>query len=125
MNKIIIHISRCLLGIVFFIAGLNGYFVIFHFEPFIPTSSKVMAIFEFKYLLVFEKSLEIICGVLLLLNRFVPLALVILSPIVVNILLFHLFLDYSLLLIAILLFIMNIYMLFAYRKNFVSLLEKK
>lgn len=120
-----VHISRCFLGVVFFIAGLNGYLVIFHLEPFIATSPQAMTLFKFKYLLVFEKSLELICGVLLLTNRFVPLALTILSPIIANILLFHLFLDHSLLLLAVLLFIMYVYMLFYYRKNFISILEKK
>lgn len=84
-----------------------------------------MALFEFDYLLIVEKTLEIICGVLLLMNRFIPLALAILTPIIVNIFLLHLFLDHSLLLLAILLIILHGYMLFYYRNNFKSILEKK
>ncbi|MFD1413412.1 DoxX family membrane protein [Oceanobacillus jeddahense] len=125
MSKAFMSISRIGLGFIFLIAGLNGYFVIFNFEPFIATSPEAMSLFEFDYLLIIEKSLEIICGILLIINRFVPLALAILSPIIVNIFLLHLFLDRSLLLLAVILVVMQSYLLFCYRKNFISLLEKK
>ena len=106
------------------LAGLNGYFVIFGLEPFIATSPEAMALFEFEYLLIAEKSLEIICGILLLINLFVPLALTILTPIIANIFLLHLFLDHSLLLLAVMLIITHGYLLFFYRDNFRSILEK-
>ena len=125
MTKLLVHITRFFLAVLFLTAGLNGYFVIFGLEPFIATSPEAMALFEFEYLLIVEKSLEIICGVLLLINVFVPLALAILSPIVVNIFLLHLFLDRSLLLLAVILVIAHSYLLFCYRKNFKSILEKK
>ena len=125
MTTILNHISRLFLGAVFLVAGVNGYFVIFGLQPFIATSPQAMALFEFDYLLIVEKTLEIICGVLLLINQFVPLALAILSPIIVNIFLLHLFLDHSLLLLAGILIILHGYMLFHYRDNFKSILEKK
>ncbi|MGN7388612.1 DoxX family membrane protein [Sporosarcina sp. SAFN-015] len=120
-----LHISRLFLGIVFLVAGLNGYFVIFGLEPFIATSPEAMALFEFTYLLIVEKSVEVICGILLLVNRFIPMAIAILTPIVVNILLLHLFLDHSLLLLAVLLVIALGYLLFSYRKNFLGIVERK
>jgi hypothetical protein len=125
MTKYFLTFSRFSLGLIFLIAGINGYFVIFNLEPFIATSPEAMALFEFQYLLIFEKSLEIICGSLLLFNRYVPLALAILSPIIANILLLHLFLDHSLLLLAISLVIMHGFMLFCYRHNFIRIFEKK
>ncbi|MFP3122983.1 hypothetical protein OH784_09475 [Ectobacillus funiculus] len=125
MTNIFTHLPRLLLGVIFLIAGVNGYFVIFGLEPFIVTSPEAMALFEFKYLLIVEKSLEIICGVLLLSNLFVPLALAVLSPIVANIFLLHFSLDHSLLLAAIILIILHGYMLYYYRNNFKSILEKK
>jgi hypothetical protein len=84
-----------------------------------------MALFKFEYLLIAEKSLEIICGVLLLINLYVPLVLAILSPIVANIFLLHLFLDHSLLILAVMLIITYGYLLFYYRNNFKSVLDKK
>jgi len=125
LTKLLVHITRFFLAVIFLTAGLNGYFVIFGLEPFIVTSPEAMALFEFEYLLIVEKSLEIICGVLLLINVFVPLALAILSPIVANIFLLHLFLDRSLLLLAVILVIAHSYLLFCYRKNFKSILEQK
>ncbi|KKK36079.1 hypothetical protein WQ57_21410 [Mesobacillus campisalis] len=124
MIKYFLAFSRISLGLIFLIAGINGYFVILNLEPFIATSPEAMALFEFQYLLIFEKSLEVICGLLLLINRFVPLALSILSPIIVNILLLHIFLDHSLLMLAILLVILHGFMLFCYRKNFIGIFEK-
>ncbi len=122
---ILMHVCRVLLGILFLCAGLNGYFVIFGLEPFIATSPEAMALFEFKYLLVTEKTLEIICGIFLLINQYIPLVIAILTPLVANILLLHLFLDHSLLPLAIVLVIANAYVLFYYRKNFMGLIERK
>lgn len=124
MKKVFIHICRLFLGVIFLVAGINGYFVIFGWEPFIATSPDAMALFEFDYLLIIEKALEIICGILLLTNRFVPLAIAVLAPIVANIFLLHLFLDHSLLLLAVLLVLALGYLLYSYRNNFVGILER-
>lgn len=125
MSKILLHLSRCFLGFIFLVAGVNGYAVILGFEPFIATSPEAMALFEFDYLLVIEKTLEVFCGILLLMNRFVPLALFILSPIIANILLLHLFLDHSLLLLALILVLFHGYLLYLYRENFIKIFERK
>ncbi|WP_096187601.1 DoxX family membrane protein [Evansella halocellulosilytica] len=125
MKKALIIIARLVLGIIFLGAGINGFVVAFGFEPFIETSDEAMQLFEFQYLLIFEKSLEVICGMLLILNRFVPLALAVLAPIIANILLLHIFVDYSLLLLAILLFICHAFLLIIYKNNFVKIFEKK
>lgn len=125
MTHRIAQVSRLLLGVIFLGAGINGYAVIFGFEPFIPTSPDAMALFEFEYLLIIEKSIEVICGILLLVNRFVPFALALLSPIVANILLLHLFLDRSLLMLAFVLVTAHAYLLIYYRDNFKKIFEKK
>lgn len=125
MKKIFMQICRLLVGIVFLTAGINGYFVIFGLQPFIVTSPEAMSLFEFDYLLIVEKTLEIICGTLLLFNQFIPLAIAILSPIVANIFLLHLFLDHSLLPLAIILVVTHGYLLIYYRKNFMSIFERK
>ena len=87
--KTSINISRFLLGLIFLIFGLNGFL---HFIPMPPPSGVagqfMGALFVSKYLLVVS-ALQVISGALLLINRYVPLALTILAPIIVNILLFH------------------------------------
>ncbi|WP_077622714.1 hypothetical protein [Sediminibacillus massiliensis] len=125
MGKIFAIVCRLFLGIVFLVAGINGYLVIFNLEPFIQTSPEAMALFEFKYLLIMEKTLEILCGMFLIMNQFVPLVISILSPIVINILFLHIFLDHSLLPLAVILLLALVYLLFCYRKNFIGIIERK
>jgi uncharacterized membrane protein YphA (DoxX/SURF4 family) len=125
MNHRVILICRLLLGIIFLGAGINGYVVFFGFEPFIATSSEAMALFMFDYLLFVEKSLEIICGILLLTNQFVPMAIAILSPIVANIFLLHLFVDPSMLVLAVVVVLLHGLLLYHYRKYFAGLFVRK
>jgi putative oxidoreductase len=82
-------IARYLAGAIFLIFGLNGFL---HFIPMPPpdgiAGQFMGALFVSHYLtLVF--ALQVIAAVLLLANRYVPLALVILAPVIVNILCFH------------------------------------
>ena len=82
-------IARYLAGVIFLIFGLNGFL---HFIPLPPPSGVagqfMGALFVSHYLtLIF--ALQVIGAVLLLANRYVPLALAILAPVIVNILSFH------------------------------------
>ena len=82
-------IARYLAGVIFLVFGLNGFL---HFIPLPPPSGVagqfMGALFVSHYLtLIF--ALQVIGGVLLLANRYVPLALAILAPVIVNILSFH------------------------------------
>ncbi|SEI62354.1 hypothetical protein SAMN04488127_0003 [Bhargavaea ginsengi] len=125
MNLRVIQFLRLLLGIIFLGAGINGYMVFFGFEPFIATSPEAMALFIFDYLLFVEKSLEIICGILLLTNQFVPMAIAILSPIVANIFLLHLFVDPSMLALAVIVVLLHGLLLYHYRNHFAGLFVRK
>lgn len=87
--KITVVISRILLGLLFAVFGLNG------FLNFIPAPAPtgvagqfMGSLFVSKYLAVIF-ALQLTAGGLLLANRFVPLALAILAPVLVNIVLFH------------------------------------
>jgi putative oxidoreductase len=87
--KTLVHIARVLLGLLFFVFGLNGFL---HFIPSPPPSGLagqfVGAMFVSHYLSVVF-ALEFVAGALLLVNRFVAAALTILAPLLVNIALFH------------------------------------
>jgi putative oxidoreductase len=87
--KILTHVSRFLLGFIFLVFGLNGFL---HFIPMPPPTGVagqfLGAMLVSNYLLVVS-GLQAISSALLLINRYVPLALTILGPIIVNILLFH------------------------------------
>jgi len=93
--KIVTLIARILLGLMFVVFGLNKFLNFIH-QP-MPTGLAgqfIGALFVSHYLLVIA-TLEVVTGALLLANRYVPLALTLLGPIVVNILLFHSFLEPS------------------------------
>jgi putative oxidoreductase len=88
--KIAVLIARLLLGLVFVVFGLNGFL---HFIPMKPPTNPIAgqyfgALFLSHYLVPIFL-LQLIGGLLLLSGRFIPLALVILGPVLVNILLFH------------------------------------
>jgi putative oxidoreductase len=87
--KIAVLIARVLLGLMFLVFGLNGFL---HFIPMPPPSGMagqyMGALFVSHYLAVVFL-LEVVGGALLLANRYVPLALLLLGPVVVNIVLFH------------------------------------
>ncbi len=82
-------IARYLLGLIFLVFGLNGFL---HFIPMPPpkglAAQFVGAIFVSHYWVVVF-AIQVVGGVLLLVNRFVPLALVLLGPVIVNIIFFH------------------------------------
>src|SRR5918999_909002 len=92
--KIATLIARLLLGLIFLVFGLNGFLNFLSMGP-MPTGLAgqfIGALAQSHYLLVVA-GLQLVGGVLLLVNRFVPLALVLLGPVIVNILLYHLFLN--------------------------------
>ena len=89
--KIATLIARVLLGLLFLVFGLNGFL---HFIPMPPPTGlagQYMGALYVSHYLVFIFLVQVIGGALLLANRFVPLALILLGPVLVNILLFHSF----------------------------------
>ena len=123
--NIFIRAAEILLGIIFLGAGLNGYAVLFGFEPFAATSPAAMEFLGDGYFLALEKGVEIIAGILLLIRRFVPLVLVVLAGIIVNILAFHLFIDPDLLLLAIFVVLLEGILVWFYRDSFKGIVESK
>ena len=62
--------------------------------------------------------LQVLGGVCLLSGRFVPLGLTLLGPIMVNIMLYHIFIDHSGLPIAVVVSILSLFLLWVYRYKF-------
>ncbi len=114
-------IARILMGLIFFVFGLNG------FLHFIPEPKKAMpegamafigGLMKSGYMFPMIAGTQVLVGVLLLLNRFVPLALALIAPVVVNIVAFHVFLSSSGLAIALVVLILELYLAWAYRDAF-------
>lgn len=90
-------VVRILLGVLFLFSGIVGLFNLYPMPPDLPAplvafNSGLMASQYFFPLL---KLVETICGVILISGFFVPLALVVLAPVVVNIICVHIFLQPS------------------------------
>jgi uncharacterized membrane protein YphA (DoxX/SURF4 family) len=89
--KIAILIARILLGLLFTVFGLNGFLHFIPMQPPTGLAGQYMGALFVSHFLVVVFLLQLIGGVLLMVNRFVPLALMLLGPVLVNILLFHAF----------------------------------
>lgn len=118
--------AQVLLGIIFLVFGLNGFF---HFIPDFPVPERagafIGALLSTGYLFKLLKSVEILSGALLLVGWYVPLALIFLAPIIVNIDLFHFFLAPAGLPIAFAMTGLELYLLWHYRAQFGSILSRK
>jgi uncharacterized membrane protein YphA (DoxX/SURF4 family) len=89
--KIVTLIARILLGLVFVVFGLNGFL---HFLPAPPppgTAGQFVGALAATHYIHFIFAIQLVTGILFLVNRFVPLALTLIAPVIVNILLFHIF----------------------------------
>ena len=124
--KIATIIVRVLLGLMFVVFGSN---IFLHFLPMTPPTPPPplavdfsKALMESHYILVVG-ALQVIGGALLLLGRYVPLGLTLLGPVIVNIVLVHIFLDPSGLPIAIVVSALALFLLWRYRTNFAGLVQ--
>ena len=88
--KILSLVAQILLGLAFVVFGLNGFL---HFIPQPPMPDGLMKQFTdvmtTSHYMAFVCGVQVISGVLFLVNRFVPLALTLIGPVIVNILVFH------------------------------------
>lgn len=93
--KILTLIARILLGLLFVVFGLNGFFE-FIPRPKEPPPAHALefagALQATGYMKV-VMTLQLVGGALVLSGRFLPLGLLLLGPVIVNILLFHIFMD--------------------------------
>ncbi len=89
--KIASTIARYLLGFVFLVFGLNGFLHFIPMKPPLGPGGMFIGGLYMSHELAVIMALQLLCGILLLAGRFVPLALAVLGPIIVNIVLFHAF----------------------------------
>jgi uncharacterized membrane protein YphA (DoxX/SURF4 family) len=118
--------ARLGLGSLFFVFGLNG------FLNFIPAPSHTGPSADFLgalaatgYMFPLIKATEVVTGLLLLVGRYVPLALTLLAPVVVNILAFHLFLDPAGLPIPLVALALGLYLAWTERASYAPLFKAK
>ena len=115
--------ARILFGLAFTVFGLNGFF---NFmpppEPTPEGGAFLGALAASGYFFPFLKIVETVCGVLILVGRWVPLALTVIASVVVNIVMYHLFLDPAGLPLGVILLVLGIYLAWAHKDSFKSVL---
>jgi putative oxidoreductase len=124
--KIAAIIVRILLGLIFTVLGANG------LHPFLPAPPPpagpagqfVGALFQSHYTVVIF-AVQLAGGLLLLANLYVPFALAILGPVLVNILCFHFFMLPAGLPLALATAILWFFLFYRYRRSFAGLFEAK
>lgn len=119
--------ARIVLGLIYFVFGLNFFL---QFLPTPPSSGGVAdaflgGLFQSGYFFPFVKGLEVVLGAFLIIRLFVPLSLVILMPITVNILLFHVFLTPGDFAMVAVIMVIHLYLAWAYRESYKSLFSQK
>jgi uncharacterized membrane protein YphA (DoxX/SURF4 family) len=123
--KILIIIARILFGLIFVVFGLNTFLHFINMPPPQGLAGDFMkALFASHYCYVVA-ILQIAGGALLLLGRFVPLGLTLLGPVIVNILLFHIFLEPKGLPLAVVVSALALFLLWAYRSAFRGLIQSR
>ena len=82
-------IARYLAGVIFLVFGLNGFLNFIPLPPPGGVAGQFMSVLYATHYLWVIFAFQLVAGVLLLVNRFVPLAVAILAPVIVNIVVFH------------------------------------
>ena len=118
--------ARLILGAIFLVFGLNGFFN-FMPMPEMPDAAGAFmgALAATGYMFPLIKMVEIVGGMFLLFGRFVPLALALLAPGIVNIALFHIFLAPAGLPMAGLLVLLALYLAWSFRDAYRPMLSSR
>lgn len=124
--KIAVIIARILMGLVFAVFGANG------LHPFIPMgpmpeglAGQFLVVLFQSHWIIFVATVQLVSGLLLLVNRFVPLAIALLGPVITNIILYHLLLNHAGAQLAVVATILWLFLFYAYRQYFAGLFVQK
>lgn len=126
---IIIDVPRILLGLLFLVSAVDGFSLILTGTNYIrpPTSEAGLrferALQDSGFIWPLMKSIDLVAAICLLTNRFAPLALLFLLPIITVIVLFHLVLNPGGAPVAAILAVLTALLLFGYRDRYAPLLR--
>jgi putative oxidoreductase len=123
--KVLILASRILLGAVFLFFGLNHIHVFLHAPMPAGDAGTLSGVMFMHHWFVFYGLVEAAAGLMLLVGLFVPLGLTLLAGVGVNILLFHITLEPSGLPLPVILTLLELLLVYAYRDSFAGLFRAK
>lgn len=118
-------IARIVLGLVFFVFGLNGFLQFLPMPPLPDAAGAYLGALVGAQVLPLVKAIEVVAGLMLLASRFVPLALTLLAPIVINIVLFHGVLAPEGMAMPLVILALELYLAWAYRDSFRGVLQAR
>ena len=123
--KIVVLIARVLLGLMFIFFGLNGFLNFLPAPPLTGVSGAFLGALMTSHYLYLVCGVQVLSGLSLLLNQFLPLGLAFLAPVIANIVTFHLTMERSEPQLAVLATILWIFLAWKFRAYFVPLATRK
>jgi hypothetical protein len=123
--KVVVLIARLLLGAVFVFFGMNLFLNFLHAPMPTGVAGEFSGALASSHYLWFVAAFQVIPGLFLLFNRYVPLGLALLAPVIFNILLFHILMAPSGLLIAVIVALLWVLVYHRHRAAFSGLFQKQ
>jgi putative oxidoreductase len=120
-------VARIFLGLLFTFAGASSFLFLFMSAPPAPPglAGTFQDVFFRSHWTQFVGAVQLIAGVLLLANRYVPLALVLLGAVIANILVFHLTMQPQTIAPGVVALICWCIVAYRYRRSFAPLFEAR
>jgi hypothetical protein len=118
-------VARYLTGVIFLVMGLNGFLNFIPLPPPGGIAGQFMGVLYVSHYLWVIFAFQVIAGVLLLVNRYVPFAVAVLAPIIVNILTFHALMAPSGLPLALFVAVLWVVIFFDVRPAFAGLSQSR
>jgi uncharacterized membrane protein YphA (DoxX/SURF4 family) len=116
--------ARVLLGLVFVVFGLNGFLHFIEPPEMNEAAGALMGVLVGTgYFMAVVKLVEVVSGLMILTGKFLPLGLILLAPVSVHILLFHVFVDPAGLGMAVFIVVAQLFLAWAYRDSFSGVLQ--
>jgi uncharacterized membrane protein YphA (DoxX/SURF4 family) len=126
--KIAMIIVRTLMGLLFIFASVVVLLNLMGPPPEFPNEIARKfneGLFAPAYFIKLLKITELLCGIAFVVGRYVPLATVVIAPVIINIFMYHAFVDTSGLPVAIFLVASNIFIAYSYRDHYRGLLAAR
>jgi putative oxidoreductase len=123
--KIGVIVARVLLGVIFVFFGANGFLQFLKGPMPAGLAGQFLTVLFQSHWVLAVSAVQVVGGLLLLVNRYVPLALALLGPVIVNIILFHSLISTVMWQPAALVTILWFFLFYRYRANFAGLFVAK
>jgi uncharacterized membrane protein YphA (DoxX/SURF4 family) len=121
--KVLTIIARLLLGLLFAVLCSNAFLHFIPMKPMPGHAGEFIGAMNATGYLQAVAAFQVIGGLILIVGRFVPLGLTLLGPIIVNILLYHIFMDRTGIPFALVVCAIFLFLVWRYRNSFIPLLQ--